>query len=70
MNFSVDSKVKEIYEDERARAVLEAALPKLTRTPSFQMTFGMSLRTLCSFSQWKLTAEQMEQLDRDLQAIE
>ena len=70
MDFSVDSKVKEIYDNERARAVLEAYLPKLTRTPSFQMTFGMSLRTLCDFSQWKLTAQQLEALDRDLKAIE
>lgn len=70
MDFSVDSKVKEIYDDERARAVLEAYFPKLMRTPSFQMTFGMSLRTLCGFSQWKLTAQQQEDLDRDLKAIE
>lgn len=70
MSFSVDSKVKEIYDDERARAVLETYLPKLTRTPSFQMTFGMSLRTLCGFSQWKLSGEQMQALDRELQAIE
>jgi len=70
MDFSVDSKVKDIYDDERARAVLESYLPKLVRTPSFQMTFGMSLRTLCGFAQWKLTAQQMENLDLDLRAIE
>lgn len=69
MVFSVDSKVKEIYDDERARAVLEARLPKLTRTPSFQMTFGMSLRTLCGFSQWKLTPEQLEELDQALKSL-
>lgn len=69
MGFSVDSKVKEIYEDERARAVLEEFLPKLTRTPSFQMTYGMSFRTLSQFSQWKLTAEQLEAADQALRAI-
>lgn len=70
MVFSVDSKVKEIYDHEQGRAVLEAYLPKLTRTPSFQMTFGMSLRTLCSFAQWKLSNEQLDQLDQDLRSIE
>lgn len=69
MVFSVDSKVKDIYDDERARAVLEARFPKLTRTPSFQMTFGMSLRTLCGFPQWKLTPAQLEELNEELKAI-
>ena len=70
MVFSVDSKVKEIYEHEQGRAVLEQYLPKLTRTPSFQMTLSMSLRTLCSFAQWKLTGEQLDQLDQDLKSIQ
>lgn len=70
MVFSVDSKVKEIYDHEQGRAVLDRYLPKLTRTPSFQMTFGMSLRTLCSFAQWKLSNEQLDQLDQDLRSIE
>lgn len=69
MGFSIDSKVKDIYEDEQAREVLEKYLPKLTRTPSFQMTFGMSFWTLCQFSQWKLTPEQLEAADKDLRAI-
>lgn len=69
MRFSIDSKVKDIYEDEQGREVLEKYLPKLTRTPSFQMTFGMSFRTLCQFPQWKLTAEQLEDADKELQEI-
>ena len=55
MGFSVESRISEIYADAEARRVLEKYFPKLTRTPSFQMTFGMSFRTLSRFSQWGLS---------------
>ena len=54
MKLSAQSKIKEIYENERGRAVLERYLPKLVRTPTFQMTYGMSFETVCKFRQWKL----------------
>lgn len=69
MKFSVLSKVKDLYENDQARAVLEKYLPKLTRSPSFQMTFGMSFKTLCSFAQWNLPQEQLDAADQELRAI-
>lgn len=69
MKFSVNSKMKELFEDQRAWAVVEKYIPRLTRTPTFRMTFGMSFRTLCQFSQWKLTAEQLAAADEELKKL-
>lgn len=69
MEFSVNSKMKELFENQEAWAVVEKYVPRLTRTPTFQMTFGMSFRTLSQFSQWKLTAEQLAAADEELKNI-
>ena len=69
MKFSVLSKVKDLYENEQARAVLEKYLTKLTRSPSFQMTMGMSFQTLCGFAQWNLSPEQLDAADQELREI-
>ena len=69
MGFSVECRISEIYADAEARRVLEKYFPKLTRTPSFQMTFGMSFRTLSRFSQWGLSPEQLAAADEELRAI-
>lgn len=69
MKFSVLSKVKDLYENEQARVVLEKYLPKLTRSPSFQMTMGMSFQTLCGFAQWNLSPEQLDAADQELREI-
>ena len=49
MQFSERSTIKEINENEQGRALLERYLPKLVRTPTFQMTFGMRFETVCKF---------------------
>ena len=54
MKLSEYSSIKEIWEHERGRAVLERYLPKLVRSPSFQMTYGMSFKAVCGFRRWKL----------------
>jgi len=70
MKFSVNSKVKDLYENPQTREILEKYFPKLTRTPSFQMTFGMSFRTLSHFAQWSLKEEQLAAADQELQEIQ
>lgn len=54
MKLNEQSKIKDIYENEQSRALLERYLPKLVRTPSFQMTYGMSFAAVCKFRRWKL----------------
>ena len=70
MRLSVQSRIKDIYESEQGRAVLNKYMPKLTRTPSFQMTYGMSFETLCRFKHWKLSPEKMAQAAAELENIE
>lgn len=70
MELSVHSKVQEIYQNEQGRAVLDKYMPKLTRTPSFQMTYAMSFQALCRCHQWKLTGERLAQAVAELEAIQ
>ena len=70
MRLSAQSNIKDIYENEQGRAVLNKYMPKLTRTPSFQMTYGMSFATLSRFKQWKLSPEKYAAAVAELEAIE
>jgi hypothetical protein len=54
MKLSEQSNIKEIYENEQGKALLEQYLPKLVRSPSFQMTYAMSFGAVCKFRRWKL----------------
>ena len=54
MVFYEGSTVEKIYESEQGRALLEQYLPKLVRSPSFQMTRAMSFRVVCRFHRHKL----------------
>ena len=70
MKFSAQSKIKEINENEQGRALLERYLPKLVRTPTFQMTFGMSFATVCKFRKWRLKKALYEEAVAALREIE
>ena len=70
MKFSEHSTIKEIYENEQGRALLERYLPKLLRSPSFPMTFGMSFRAVCGFRRWKLKRAVYRQAAAALMEIE
>ena len=54
MKLSERSTVKDIYATPQGKALLEHYLPKLVRSPSFQMTYAMSFATVCKFRRWKL----------------
>lgn len=69
MGLSVYSKIKDIYAHPQGRVILERYLPKLTRTPSFQMTMEMSFETLCRFRQWRLKPDKMAEAAMELEAI-
>ena len=70
MGLSIHSTIKEIYENEQGRAVLDKYMPKLTRTPSFQMTYAMRFETVSCFHQWKLSKARLAQAAAELEAIE
>ena len=70
MRFSEHSRIKEIHENEQGQALLERYLPKLVRTPTFQMTFGMSFEAVCKFRRWKLKKAVYEEALAALREIE
>lgn len=70
MKLSAQSNIKEIHDNEQGRALLERYLPKLVRSPSFQMTYGMSFKAVCKFCRWKLKRAVYEEAVAVLSEIE
>ena len=70
MKLTTKSSIKEIYENEQGRALLERYLPKLVRSPAFQMTYGMSFEAVCRFRRWKLKRAVYEEAAAALSEIE
>ena len=70
MAFSLDSKVKEILKDPRARAVLDKYANGASKNPQMKLVGGLTLRKLASFPQSAYLQEHLEDLDKELQAIE
>ena len=70
MKLSPRSKIKDIYENEQGRVLLERYLPKLVRSPDLQMTYGMSFYAVCRFHRWRLKRAVYEQAAAELCEIE
>jgi len=70
MKLTEKSTIKEIYENERGRALLERYLPKLLRSPSLQMTYGMSFKAVCGFRRGKLKKAVYDEAVSELEKIE
>ncbi len=70
MAFSLDSKVKEILKDARACEVLDKYAPGASKNPQMKLVGGLTLRKLASFPQSAYLQPHLEELDKELQAIE
>jgi hypothetical protein len=70
MSFSLDSKVKEILKDPRACAVLDKYAEGASKNPQMKLVGGLTLRKLASFPQSSYLQPHLEELDKELQAIE
>ena len=69
MAFSLDSKVKDILKNPAAAAVLDKYSPDASRNPQMKLV-GLTLRKLASFPQSAFLKPHLEELDKELQAIE
>lgn len=67
-NFSLDSKLKDLLADPRAKAVLEKHVPEALAAPEIQMAMGMSLNQIAPFAAEVLTAEKLKAIETDLMA--
>ena len=70
MAFSLDSKVKDILKNPAAAAVLDKYSPDASRNPQMKLVGGLTLRKLASFPQSAFLKPHLEELDKELQAIE
>ncbi|GAA4501422.1 hypothetical protein HLH36_11285 [Gluconacetobacter aggeris] len=69
MSFSINSTVREILADERAKAAVETVLPGFSKHPQIGMAKGLSLKTLAKFSGGVMTDEVLEKIDTGLKAL-
>jgi len=67
--FNLDTPIEVLAADEKAKAVLDADVPKLLPHPSYAMFKGMSLRQVQPYSQGELTDEILAKLEKDLAEI-
>lgn len=64
--FSLDSKLKDILDNPKARAVLEKHIPEVLGAPEIQMAMGMSLNQIAPFAAEVLTEEKLKAIAADL----
>ena len=69
MAFSLDSKVKDILKN-AAAAVLDKYSPDASKNPQMKLVGGLTLRKLASFPQSAFLKPHLDDLDKELQAIE
>lgn len=70
MAFSLDSKIKDILKDPRACAVLDKYAEGSSKNPQMKLVGGLTLRKLAGFPQAAYLKPYLDDLDKELQAIE
>ena len=70
MAFSLYSKLKDIMKIPEAAAVLEKYSPGSLKNPQMKLVGGLTLRKLASFPQSAFLKPHLEEMDKELQAIE
>ena len=66
---SIDSKLREILEDETGKAVLQVHVAAMLASPQIEMAMGLSLKQIAPFAPTVLTPEVLEAIDRELKSI-
>jgi hypothetical protein len=69
MGFSIDSTIRQILGDDRAKAVLDQHLPGASTHPQIGMGMGMTLREIATYPEAGLSREKLAALDADLKAL-
>jgi len=66
---SINSTLRRILSDERAKAILEKYQPGATSHPQMGQAMGMSLRQIASYSQGRITDEILKAMDEELSKL-
>lgn len=70
MALSVDSKIKEIMKNPTAVELMEKHTPGFSTNPQMKMVQGLTFRALAKFPQSGITPEKLEEIDKDLKALD
>ena len=69
MAFSVDSRLKDLLDDERAREVLRKHFPGRANDSRIQMVLYESLRSISYYAEAGISQEKLKAVDEDLKAL-
>ncbi|MCD6289418.1 MAG: hypothetical protein J7M34_02860 [Anaerolineae bacterium] len=69
MGFSVDSTLKDLLADERARAVLQKHFGDRANDPRINMVLYYSLRSIAAFPEAGISQEKLKAVDEDLRKL-
>ena len=69
MGFSVDSRLKDLLEDERAQAVLRKHFSGKEGDPRIQEVLYYSLRQIAYYPEAGISREKLTAVDEDLKAL-
>ena len=69
MAFSVDSRLKDLLEDERAREVLRKHFPNRANDSRVQQVLYESLRSISYYAEAGISQEKLQAIDADLKAL-
>jgi hypothetical protein len=68
-SFSIDSRVGELLDNPRARAVLDKYAPDFAANPNVHKARDISLKMVSAFSRDNITSELLEKLDAELSSL-
>jgi len=69
MAFSVDSRLKDLLDDERAQAVLRKHFSDRGNDPRIQEVLYYSLRQIATYPEADISQEKLQAVDEDLKAL-
>ena len=69
MDFSTQTSVGDLLDNESTRAILEQVLPGIASHPQIGMARGMSLAMAAQFSGGLITQDALDQIDTALKAL-
>ena len=66
MAVTINSSLKELLEDPKAKAILEKHFPGFSNNPQLQMAMGMTLKQIQPFSQGVVTDDKLKLIEQEL----
>ena len=68
--FTLDSKLKEIFKDPKAKVIYEEVFPGSLKDPQVRLAFGMTIKSIADFAPDRMTPEKLKELEDKLSTIE